>query len=48
VEARSFRSKARNTPFEGWDVAGRAVAVLVGGRLVQDERLAAPALRTAS
>ena len=36
VEARAFRSKARNTPFEGWDVAGRAVAVLVGGRLVHD------------
>ena len=33
-----FRSKSRNTPFEGWDVTGRAVAVLVGGRLVYEER----------
>jgi dihydroorotase len=48
VEARSFRSKSRNTPFEGWEMAGRAVAVLVGGRLVLDERPAAAALRSAS
>jgi dihydroorotase len=49
VEARTFKSKGRNTPFEGWDMTGRAVAVLVGGRLVHDERLAAaPALRTAA
>ncbi len=49
VEARMFRSKARNTPFEGWDMTGRAVAVLVGGRVVHDERpAAAPALRTAA
>jgi dihydroorotase len=49
VEARSFRSKGRNTPFEGWDMTGRAVAVLVGGRLVHDDRPAtAPALRSAS
>ncbi len=49
VEARAFRSKGRNTPFEGWEMTGRAVAVLVGGRLVHDERPAtAPALRSAS
>jgi dihydroorotase len=49
VEARTFKSKGRNTPFEGWDMTGRAVAVLVGGRLVHDERpSAAPALRTAA
>jgi dihydroorotase len=48
VEARSFRSKSRNTPFEGWEMTGRAVAVLVGGRLVHDERPAAAALRSAS
>jgi dihydroorotase len=48
VEARTFRSKGRNTPFEGWEMSGRAVAVLVGGRLVHDERPAAPALRSAS
>ena len=48
VEARSFRSKSRNTPFEAWEMTGRAVAVLVGGRLVHDERPAAAALRSAS
>ena len=49
VDARAFRSKSRNTPFEGWEMTGRAVAVLVGGRLVHDERpAAAPALRSAS
>ncbi|HYR95316.1 MAG TPA: dihydroorotase [Candidatus Binatus sp.] len=48
AEARAFRSKGRNTPFEGWEMTGRAVAVLVGGRLVHDERpVAAPALRSA-
>lgn len=48
VSARAFRSKSRNTPFEGWDLVGRAVAVLVGGRLVFDERPATPTLRVAS
>ncbi len=49
VEARGFRSKSRNTPFEGWEMTGRAVAVVVGGRLVYDERPASrPALRSAS
>jgi dihydroorotase len=49
VEARAFRSKARNTPFEGWEMAGRAVAVFVGGKLVHDERQAPQkTLRSAS
>jgi len=49
VEARAFRSKSRNTPFEGWDMTGRAVGVFVGGRLAHDDRpAAAPALRSAS
>ena len=48
IAARQFRSKSRNTPFDGWDVVGRAVAVLVGGRLVHDERPATPTLRVAS
>src|SRR5207249_9377419 len=42
VEARTFRSKGRNTPFEGWEMTGRAVAVLVGGRLVYEDRRARP------
>jgi dihydroorotase len=49
VEARRFRSKGRNTPFESWDVTGRAALVLVGGRRVHEDRPAAtPALRSAS
>ncbi|HKA30105.1 MAG TPA: dihydroorotase [Candidatus Binatia bacterium] len=48
VSARTFRSKSRNTPFEGWELVGRATAVLVGGRLVHDERPATPTLRVAS
>ena len=48
MAARGFKSKSRNTPFEGWELAGRAVAVLVGGRLVYDDRPATPTLRVAS
>ena len=49
VAARSFRSKSRNTPFEGWEMVGRASAVLVDGRLVyEEERPQAAALRSAS
>ena len=48
VSARAFRSKGRNTPFEGWDLVGRVVSVLVGGRLVYDDRPATPTLRVAS
>ena len=47
VEARHFRSKGRNTPFEGWEMVGRVQAVLVGGRLLYDERPQAAALRSA-
>jgi dihydroorotase len=28
------RSKSRNSPFEGWEFTGRAVATIVGGRVV--------------
>ena len=26
-----FVSKSRNSPFNGWDVTGRAIATIVGG-----------------
>ena len=47
VAARSFKSKSRNTPFEGWELPGKAVATFVGGRLVYEDRPAAT-LRVAS
>jgi dihydroorotase len=34
VEARAMRSKARNTPFDGWELRGGVAATIVGGRLV--------------
>jgi dihydroorotase len=32
VDAASFRSKSRNTPFDGWTLRGGVAATLVGGR----------------
>lgn len=32
IDARAFRSRSRNTPFDGRTVRGRAVEVIVGGR----------------
>lgn len=34
VRAASFRSKGRNTPFEGWSLRGGVAATIVGGRAV--------------
>lgn len=34
VSAKAFRSKSRNMPYEGWKLTGRAVATIVGGRVV--------------
>lgn len=36
VRGSRFRSKASNTPFEGWRLKGRPVATVVGGRLIGD------------
>ena len=34
VQAHRFRSKGRNTPFDGWQLRGGVMATLVGGRLL--------------
>jgi dihydroorotase len=34
VESKRFLSKSRNTPFEGWELVGRATLTIVGGRAV--------------
>ncbi len=34
VRADSFRTKSRNSPFDGWKLTGAAVATIVGGRVV--------------
>jgi len=34
VDRKAFRSRSRNTPFDGWELTGRAEATIVGGRIV--------------
>jgi dihydroorotase len=34
VDVTTFASKSRNCPFHGWTLKGRAVAVIIGGRVV--------------
>jgi dihydroorotase len=34
VDAQSFQSMSRNTPFDGWKLKGRAVRTIVGGKTV--------------
>ncbi len=36
VEPEQFHSRSRNCPFRGWQLKGRAVRTIVGGRLVFD------------
>lgn len=44
VDAKQFRSKSRNTPYDGWHVKGRAVMTIVGGDVKYELRgTAAPA-----
>ncbi|MGC4082189.1 MAG: dihydroorotase [Vicinamibacterales bacterium] len=34
VDARSMKSKSKNTPFDGWELRGGVAATIVGGRVV--------------
>jgi dihydroorotase len=34
IDVDRFQSLSRNTPFDGWDVKGRAVLTMVGGKIV--------------
>jgi dihydroorotase len=35
IEAAAFRSRSRNTPFDGWKLQGRPVATLLAGRRIE-------------
>lgn len=48
VDPATFRSKGRNTPYGGWELTGKVVTVLVGGRVVYTDAAAQPVLRVAS
>ncbi|MBU4316944.1 MAG: dihydroorotase [Proteobacteria bacterium] len=37
VDAAQFKSKGRNTPFNGWQLKGRALLTMVGGRVVFED-----------
>ncbi len=38
VDPNKFHSKSRNTPFAGWNVRGKVVATVVGGKVVYESR----------
>ncbi len=38
VDVSTFRSKARNCPFDGWSLKGRALLTMVGGQVVYEDR----------
>jgi dihydroorotase len=37
VETENFKSKSRNTPFDGWSLKGKAVMTIVGGKIAYSE-----------
>lgn len=36
VDSKELKSKSRNTPFDGWQMKGRAVKTIVGGKVVYE------------
>ncbi len=45
VRASEFMSKGRNTPFEGWELPGRVLLTVVGGRVTHRAELSEATLR---
>jgi dihydroorotase len=43
VDASAFQSRSANTPFDGWELKGRAVRTIVGGKTVWEPAAAAVA-----
>ena len=37
IDASKFKSKAKFSPYDGWDVRGKVVKTIVNGQLVFDE-----------
>ncbi|MFN7020216.1 MAG: dihydroorotase [Phycisphaerales bacterium] len=42
IRGSEFKGRSRNTPFDGWEVQGRAVATVVGGELRHEVRSTTP------
>jgi dihydroorotase len=38
VDSKTFASKSRNCPFQGWKLKGKAVMTMVGGKMVSSEQ----------
>jgi dihydroorotase len=38
VDVNTLRSKSRNTPFDGWELKGKAVLTMVEGKVVFDDQ----------
>jgi dihydroorotase len=34
VDASNFKSKSKNSPFDGWDVSGKVLSTLVKGKVI--------------
>jgi dihydroorotase len=39
IDASKFKSKSRNTPFQGWELKGNVEATIVGGRVFKNDAL---------
>ncbi len=37
IDSSRFKSLSRNTPFDGWDMKGKAVLTMVGGKIIFEE-----------